>query len=72
MSQQLYEVTQKVIDTLRKDNQKGNDLSPDQALDQELIADFICLICLCLVKEMLSCMNCNKLYCKMCVKDWIS
>ena len=59
MSETLFNVSNEEIDTLIKDNQKNipkeDDLSTELAIDQELIAEFVCGICTLVVKAMVEC-----------------
>ena len=70
MSEPLYQVTQKEIDTLIRDLNNAADLSPDNAIDPKLIAEFTCLICSNVVKDMVECSNCNHFFCNVCINAW--
>ena len=63
MVESLVQVSPAVIDRLEKlikDNLKGSGLQPEQAVNQELAADFTCVICIGVVTpDMVECSQCN-------------
>ena len=71
MSEPLYKVTQEEIDRLIKDLNIAVDLSPDNAIDPELIASFTCLICSNVAKDMIECSKCNHFFCNGCINTWL-
>ena len=48
------------LEKLIKDNLNGSGLQPEQAVNQELAADFTCVICIGVVTpDMVECSQCN-------------
>ena len=59
------------LEKLIKDNLNGSGLQPEQAVNQELAADFTCVICTGVVTpDMVECSNCNWLICGKCITEW--